>query len=191
MNETLRTLLDPVRYRHSLNTQKVAIDLAKIHGVDVEKASVAALLHDCAKPISQGPGAFSAKYDLQEYLPKYRSYPLCIIHAPFGALLAKKLFKVEDPEILSAITWHTSGCKNMSKLDCIIYLADCIEPGRRPNPELDKIRAMATQKLDKAMFMAMEFSMKKMQSKNIAIHHDTIDSYNYFKNKLEETQNDK
>lgn len=32
-----------------------------------------------------------------------------LIHAKLGAFLAKDKYKVEDPEILSAITWHTTG----------------------------------------------------------------------------------
>ena len=36
----------------------------------------------------------------------------------------------EDPEVLSAIAKHTLGDEAMSPLDCIVYLADALEPGR-------------------------------------------------------------
>ena len=39
-------------------------------------------------------------------------------------------YKVEDPEILSAITWHTTGKEDMTLLEKIIYIADYIEPAR-------------------------------------------------------------
>ena len=33
--------------------------------------------------------------------------------------------------MLSAIEKHTTGAAEMSDLDCVVYLADTIEPGRR------------------------------------------------------------
>lgn len=53
-----------------------------------------------------------------------------LIHAKLGAYLAGKKYGVEDPEILDAITWHTTGKPEMSKLEMIIYIADYIEPQR-------------------------------------------------------------
>lgn len=53
-----------------------------------------------------------------------------LIHAKLGAFLAKDKYKVEDPEILSAITWHTTGKEDMTLLEKIIYIADYIEPAR-------------------------------------------------------------
>lgn len=47
-----------------------------------------------------------------------------LIHAKLGAFLAKDKYKVEDPEILSAITWHTTGKEDMTLLEKIIYIAD-------------------------------------------------------------------
>ena len=54
-----------------------------------------------------------------------------LIHAKLGAFLAKDKYKVEDPEILSAITWHTTGKEDMTLLEKIIYIADYIEPARK------------------------------------------------------------
>ena len=40
-----------------------------------------------------------------------------LIHAPLGAYLARELFDIDDPEILDAIAWHTTGRKNMTLLE--------------------------------------------------------------------------
>lgn len=52
-------------------------------------------------------------------------------HAPVGAYLVEKEVGITDPEILQAITYHTSGHEKMTMLDKVIYVADYIEPGRK------------------------------------------------------------
>ena len=112
-----------------------AAAMAICHRVNVEQAAIAGLLHDCAK-----------NYPTEEKLAKCEKYRLSIsdyerqnpelLHAKLGAAVAKDKYKIKDREILSAITWHTTGCPNMSDLDKIIYIADYIEPARNKAPRL-------------------------------------------------------
>lgn len=53
-----------------------------------------------------------------------------LLHAKLGAWMAENKYGVDDPEILSAITCHTTGKPGMSLLDKILYVADYIEPRR-------------------------------------------------------------
>jgi predicted HD superfamily hydrolase involved in NAD metabolism len=53
-----------------------------------------------------------------------------LLHARLGAALAREQFGVTDAEILSAIEKHTNGAEQMSPLDCVVYLADSLEPNR-------------------------------------------------------------
>ena len=41
--------LEAKRYEHTLGVAYTAANLAAVHGVDVEKALIAGMLHDCAK----------------------------------------------------------------------------------------------------------------------------------------------
>lgn len=179
--EKLSKLITTDRYEHTLSTEKKAIELATIHGYDVEKASLAALLHDCAKSISKAPKDFSKDHGIEEHLDKYSSYPLCVLHAPMGAHLAEKEFGVTDEDILSSITWHTSGKPGMSKLDKIIYIADITEDTRPDTDDINAIRELSKQDLDKAMAKALECSIKKIQSKGNPVHDDTTNAYEYYK----------
>ena len=43
--------LSKKRFKHTLGVVESATHLAKLYGVDVEKARLAALLHDCAKEL--------------------------------------------------------------------------------------------------------------------------------------------
>ena len=184
--EKLKSLISEARYNHTLSTEKTAIELAKIHNADVYKASVAALLHDCAKNISKNPEEFCKIHGLSEYLHDYDDLPMPVLHAPMGAHLAKVGFGIDDPQILSAITWHTSGKEDMSLLDKIIYLADYTEPTRPGGPKLDEIRELSKKDLDIAVYKALEYSIERIKAKGNTVHETTIKAYNYMKEKVGE-----
>ena len=49
IKEDLKNILSERRYIHSVGVMEMCETLAKIYGVDVEKAKIAGLLHDNAK----------------------------------------------------------------------------------------------------------------------------------------------
>lgn len=53
MKQKLQSSLSPKRFLHTLGVVETAEELAKIHGVDKEKAIISAYLHDCAKDIPE------------------------------------------------------------------------------------------------------------------------------------------
>lgn len=181
----LKPLISNERYEHTLRVEQTAIELARRFGADEKKASLAALLHDCAKSISKDPEGFSKEHGIYEFLHKYDYLPLPLLHAPMGAHLAKAEFGVDDEEILSAITWHTSGKPNMSLMDKIIYLADYTEPGRTEIKEIDEVRGLCEKDLDKALLKAFEYSIKYIKAKGKEIHSDTLKAYEYMKESAE------
>lgn len=117
------------RYRHCVRVARSADILAQIHGIEPDKARLAAMLHDLARLYSSERLIDECEQrglPIQEF---ERRNPI-VLHAPLGAALARDRFGVEDPEVLSAIAKHTLGAEAMSPLDCIVYLADALEPGR-------------------------------------------------------------
>jgi predicted HD superfamily hydrolase involved in NAD metabolism len=117
------------RYAHVVRVARCCDLLAQRHGVDTGKARIAGLLHDVArlypteKLIAECERRGIPIDDFQ------REHPI-VLHAPLGAALAREEFGITDPEILSAIAKHTLADTQMSELDCIVYLADALEPGR-------------------------------------------------------------
>jgi predicted HD superfamily hydrolase involved in NAD metabolism len=117
------------RYRHCVRVARSADILAQLHGVDPYKARLAAMLHDLAR-------LYSTSELLEEW--ERRGMPIddferrnpIVLHAPLGAELARERFGVDDSAVLSAIAKHTLGAQEMSPLDCVVYLADALEPGR-------------------------------------------------------------
>lgn len=184
MIEKLRTMVDKERFEHSLGVEQTAVELAKIHGADVEKARLAGLLHDCAKFSVAQTKEFCETYGVDAKSCEFEDMPLPLIHAPIGAMIIKQAFGVDDPEISSAIAAHTTGKTDMSQLDKIIFLADYAEPGRGDDPEIEEIRRLAKVDLDEALLKSMEFSIHRIENRGREVYHTTLEAYNDLAQKM-------
>lgn len=117
------------RLEHTLGTAECAIKMAKIYKVDVKKAEIAALLHDCAKEESDKALLKMAKEYGFEIDEMYRDIPQ-LLHGVAAALISRDKFGIEDEDILEAICYHTVPKPDMCDLAKIIYIADLIEKTR-------------------------------------------------------------
>ena len=136
----LKDNLNEERYNHSIGTMEQAVELAGMLNLNVEKARIAGLMHDCAKCF---PNDKLLKIihdeltDVQDYeLVNYKT-----LHAPVSAYIAKTEFGITDPEILSAIRWHTLGKVEMTDFEKMIFLADKIEKNTRNQEFRDECMA--------------------------------------------------
>jgi predicted HD superfamily hydrolase involved in NAD metabolism len=117
------------RYAHSVRVARCADILATRHGVSARKARVAGMLHDLARLYSGERLIAESRARGFTISDAERDHPT-LLHARMGAAIARERFGIADPEILSAIEKHTLGATEMSPLDCVIYLADSLEPHR-------------------------------------------------------------
>jgi predicted HD superfamily hydrolase involved in NAD metabolism len=118
------------RYAHSVRVARCADILAMRHGVSSGKARVAGMLHDLARLYSAERLIAESQARGFTVSAAEREHPT-LLHARLGAALARERFGIEDPEVLSAIEKHTLGAGEMSPLDCVVYLADSLEPHRK------------------------------------------------------------
>ena len=159
------------RIPHVLGTEQEAIRLAQRYGADVEKARVAALLHDCTKRLSmEEQMSLCARYGIE--LDELEQKALKLLHSKTGAAIARDVFGV-DEEIYSAIWYHTTGHAGMTLLEKIIYLADYIEP-TRDFPGVDALRKACYEDLDKGLLMGLEMTIEEMANMGNPVHHATI-----------------
>lgn len=155
MQAKLATLIPEKRLKHSLGVMETAVRLAPVIGADVEKARIAGLLHDCAKKLNyQEMLTACEKGGVALAEGEAQNEP--ILHAPAGVYVARHEFGVTDPEILGAIRNHTAGAPEMSALEILIFVADFIEPNRKPIPGLEKIRQTAQTDLVRAAVMCAQ-----------------------------------
>jgi len=133
--EQIKVFLSEKRFIHTAFTVLEAVKLAYILKEDEDKVFIAASLHDIAKK-------FSVK-ELEEKFNYTESgkYPSKVVHAFAGRHIAKTVFKITDADILNSIEYHTTARPNMSALEKIIYVSDCIEKTRE-FLGLEKLREM-------------------------------------------------
>ena len=178
--EKLFSALNPHRFAHSLAVAAESRILALRYGVDPVKAEEAGLLHDCAKclPLSDMQkivleGGISAE---AEVLASGG-----LLHSLAGALLAHSLYNIDDPEILSAIEFHNTGCPGMSKLSMVVCLADYIEPNRDSFPCLEETRRLAQTSLEKALLFSLENTTDHVLSKGRWLHPRTQETIRWLR----------
>ena len=176
----LKKKLTPKRYVHSIGVEYTAATMAFVHGEDVKRARVAGLLHDCAKCIP-----------IEDKLKKAEKFGLPIsdcerenpdlLHGKLGAYYAEKKCGVTDPEILSAISYHTTGKPEMTLLEKIIFVADYIEPNRRMIRELPEIRKEAYTDLDACIVHILRNTLEYLDEKDTVIDDLTEKTYQYYR----------
>ncbi|MFT8310011.1 MAG: bis(5'-nucleosyl)-tetraphosphatase (symmetrical) YqeK [Sporolactobacillus sp.] len=174
--KTIKEILPEKRYIHSVGVSQTAGELAKKYGGDEEKARLAGMLHDIVKYFSDDelksmilrkPGTWS---DCLKYSDK-------LWHAPAGAIYVQEQYGVNDSDLLNAMIYHTTGRKQMTLLEKIIFLADYIEPNR-DFPGVDEVREAAKQDLDHAVLLELQKTITHLLSKQQSVYPKTFEAYN-------------
>lgn len=170
----LKEKLPKKRYEHTLGVAYTAAALAMCYGEDILKAELAGILHDVAK----AKKSFELKDDMKGYIDPYTDGDYValiadkapqILHAIYAPYLAKRDYKIEDKDILSAIRWHTTGKKDMTMLEKIVFVADYIEPNRKKLPDLDRIRTLSFHDISEAVKVIAKSTIEYLGSQGMYI----------------------
>ncbi len=165
------------RFKHILGVEQAALELAQANDYELEKASVAALVHDYAKERSEAEfKALIVQTGLEQDLLNWNNF---IWHGVVGAEIIKKELKITDEEILNAVRRHTVGAKEMTMLDQIVYVADYIEPGR-DFPGVDQARQLAAESLRAAVEFETKHTLLYLMNNNKTIYPAAILTYNAY-----------
>lgn len=184
LQKQVKEVLTEDRFEHTLGVMYTAESLAMRYGTDMEQAAVAGLLHDCAKCIPNAQKIKMCRKNGIEITEMEEANP-SLLHAKLGAYLAKNIYGVTDPEILSAISCHTTGKPDMSMLDMIIYMADYIEPNRDKAPKLKEIRKKTFENIEEALYQVLESTLTYLSDCPEMIDPTTKISYDFYKWKLQ------
>lgn len=194
LRKEMEKTLEPKRYEHTLSVAYTAANLAAVHGVDVEKALVAGMLHDCAKCLSHKKQMSLCVHNRVQLSELEQEADSPLLHAKAGGVLAREEYGITDEEILHAISYHTTGRPQMSPLEKIIFIADYMEPGRRhmkrfgegaPMERLTRIRQMAYTNLDEALCSILADSLAYLKQKGGKVDSMTQKTYEYYKQVLD------
>ncbi len=197
--------LGEYRSRHVLSTEEEAARLAKIYMPHKEtEVRISALLHDITK-----------EYDVEKQLQIFSEFGIIldgvllnspkVFHSHTGALIIRRDFsEYATDEIVTAVKNHTTGASDMSLFDCMLYLADYIEPSRRFDDcktlrsyFWDGIEKATDEKarllhLYKTMVLSFDLTIANLINENCVIAADTFSARNAFLVKiLEERENER
>lgn len=181
IRKSMEKNLDAKRFEHTLGVAYTASALAMCYEVDVNKAQIAGLLHDCAKCLSDEKKlSICKKHNIQ--ISKVENRNPFLLHAKAGSYIAMNKFNIHDQDIINAILNHTTGRPGMSALEKIIYVSDYIEPGRKQAPNLKEVRKLAFQNLDAALLKILEDTLQYLKESGSETDPMTQETYDYYKN---------
>ena len=185
------------RYAHTLGVERECAALGKLLLPEkVNKLRAAALIHDITKVLSLEKqlkycntfGIIYGKGDLMS--PK-------LFHAKTASELIKRDFpEFADDEIISAVRWHTTGRREMTLFEGIVYLADYIEDTRTFDEcvELRRFFWDSVESGEKSvlrvycetMIKSFDMSINCLIEDHVPIDLDTVDARNYFLEQFKE-----
>jgi len=174
------------RYLHSVAVAHLAAAYAVSLGYAPERALIAGLLHDCAKAYSDEQLVKDCdNYDISVTEVERRNGFL--LHGKVGAFYAKTKYFITDEEILSAISYHTTGHPDMTDLEKVVFLADYLEPFRTQptEPMLNEIRRIAFTDINKAIYLALKNTLRYLDECGQETDMTTAETYEEYRKKYE------
>jgi len=184
-------LLSSQRFAHTVGVEREVVSLCALFApLKTGKMRAAALLHDITKEWSfEKQLEFCAKHNIE--ITEYDRLTPKILHSMTAATAIPQLFaEYNDPEITSAVRWHTTGRENMSLCDIIVYLADYIEDTRSfydcvrlRQYFYDKIKSCSTEEdkylhLYNTLLLSYDLTIKDLIDKKRVVAQDTFKARN-------------
>lgn len=167
------------RLKHVLGVCEMAELLAKRYNVDVEKAKIAALMHDYSK--YDDPNEFEYMLNDQEK-EECKKYPF-LYHAYLSAYNYKLRFEY-DEDIYNAIHNHVFGRCGMSILEEIIMIADFTEKNRE-YPDCIRCREILLNgDMDRAIYESLLATTKHCNENGSVAHPEQLKVLEEYKRKV-------
>ena len=176
LEQVVVSLLKENRVAHVLGCRDTAVELAVRWGADVTDAARAGILHDITKALD-GSLQLTLCGEYGIILDKFSSQNPKTLHALTGSLVAERIFG-ENPAVVDAIRFHTTGKADMRLLEKIIYVADYMEPNR-DFPGVGKLRELAFSDIDAALKLGLEMTLDMLRQQKREISPESQAALDY------------
>ena len=173
----IKERLSEVRFTHSINVAEAAAQLAEKYGADAQKAFTAGILHDITKEEShEAQKEYITRNGIA--LTELERLNGKVLHQMSGSLFCRSELGIDDEEILGAVRYHTTGRRDMTLLEKVVYTADFIS-AERCYSDVEVMREKAQKSLEEAMLYSLRWTIRDLSSKAKLIHPDTLECYNW------------
>jgi nicotinate-nucleotide adenylyltransferase len=188
IEQSVSGILDDYRMAHTRSVKGECLRLAELFGMseeDTNLLAMAALLHDCTKPLDPTGHRVYAQLLGVNLSEDDLSSP-AVLHSITGAAIAEKHFDA-PPAVVSAIACHTTGKEDMTLIEKLLFLADYIEPTRKFDDCLqvrryfyeDSAYLSLPDRLDTTLILAFDLTISQLLSEHRPIHPTTVKSRNF------------
>ena len=175
--------LSDTRFYHTKCVVRAAKKLAPGFGADAEKAVIAAWLHDLLKEDPKPDLLKRVQASAIIFGNKVEESPQ-LWHAFAGGDYVENELH-EDPEIASAVRWHTTGRKGMTPLEKTVFLADYLSDDRHFDG-VEQIRKLAKKSPEKALQTALKQTIDHLEKKGVLVNENTRDALEYLESQVED-----
>ncbi|MFC4766286.1 bis(5'-nucleosyl)-tetraphosphatase (symmetrical) YqeK [Effusibacillus consociatus] len=174
IREKVKAELSPKRFRHVEGVVHTADRLARIHGANPDHARLAAWIHDfCREWPKEKLVQMAKNSNIHEMFFEVTE----LLHGHIAAAIAPQEFGITDEDVLNASRYHTSGRRNMSLLEKVVYLADALEPGRE-YPAVEELRKVAEEDLNMALALSFDNTIEYLIKRRHPIFPLTVQARN-------------
>ena len=173
LEQAAREELSTDRFLHSRHTAILAWDLCCRFGMDPQQGYLAGIAHDLGKHLKDDELLALAKSDGRQISKLERKKP-SLLHGRATAVLLRKRFNIQNPDILEAVAMHTEGGEGMCPLAKIIYIADKVEFSREKiDPDLRAI-CYTKENLDEIFMTVLNQTVSWLRSHKIDLSKETL-----------------
>jgi predicted HD superfamily hydrolase involved in NAD metabolism len=143
-----------------------------------EQVELAAWGHDIARALSPRELlARARRFDLE--VSSVEEEAPILLHGPVGAEILRQEYGIDDPEVLAAARFHSTGRAGMSLLEKVIFVADKIEPVKvRAKPALARVRELADRDLDAAILEYLDQMLETARQEGWPLHPQAVAARN-------------
>ncbi len=176
------------RYRHTLGVEKMAARIASFFENEVDPITLgaAALLHDITKEMTEAEQRETVER-LGLRLTESQEKSPAILHSFTAQYRIEREFSyfAKNEKLLSAIRAHTTGARNMSLLDKILFVSDYIEEGREYQKCIETRMQFFAQiesgvppreALDRCVLKILESTVHFLRARGFALCEDTLEA---------------
>ncbi|KPK47689.1 MAG: hypothetical protein AMJ77_02260 [Dehalococcoidia bacterium SM23_28_2] len=139
-----------------------------------ERVELAAWGHDIARALSSQELLDRAREFGLEVSPIEEEAPI-LLHGPVGAEILRRDYGIDDPEVLAAARFHSTGRAGMSLLEKVVFVADKIEPSKvEAKPGLSRMRDLADRDLDAAILEYLDQMLTVAREEGWPLHPQAV-----------------
>ena len=163
---------------HILRVEVEVRPLTERHGVDQQRAVVAALGHDLVRHLED--------HDLLAMAERYGLTPDAVetaspilVHGPVAARMLSRDYGLDDAEVLAGIDCHTTARPGMSPLEQVLFVADKVEPHKLARqPALGEVKELAQADLRAAVLRYLDHNLEQAVRRAWLVHPRSVEARN-------------